>query len=120
MDSVFQWFLARHSLLERIKHASHEDGAEEVLKWQEGVVYAKQGRHEAEVDEEDNNAEVDDGERCCDDSAVGQQEDDAGCQTALGHAANATTCITITSLSRHNQTYNLQRILQLNQILILN
>ena len=91
MHPVFHWLLARHGLLEGVEHTPHEDGAEEVLERQEGVVYAEDGGHEAEVDEEDGDAEVDDGEGRGDDAIVGQQEDDTGRQTALGDTVNETT-----------------------------
>ena len=88
---ILRWLLTRHRLLEGVKHTPHEDGTEEVLKRQEGVVYTEDGGHEAEVDEEDSDAEVDDGKGRSDDTVVGQQEDDTGCQTALGDTVNETT-----------------------------
>ena len=50
-------------------------------------------RHETEVDEEYDYTEVDDVERGRDDTAVGQQEDDARRQAALRHAANTSRII---------------------------
>ena len=91
MHPVLRGLLARHRLLEGVEHTPHEDGAEEVLEGQEGVVDAEDGGHETEVDEEDSDAEVDDGEGRGDDPVVGQQEDDAGCQTALGDTVNEAT-----------------------------
>ena len=59
-------------------------------------------RHESEVEEEDCDTQVDDVERGRDDTIVGQQEDDTGCQAALRHAVN-TNRMTITSPTTHDQ-----------------
>ena len=55
--------LSVESLLDNIKDAAHADGAEEILEGEKGVGDAEEEGGELEVDEEDDDAKVDEGVR---------------------------------------------------------
>ena len=55
--------LSVESLLDNIKDSAHADGAEEVLEGEKGVGDAEEEGGELEVDEEDDDAKVDEGVR---------------------------------------------------------
>lgn len=79
---------AAEHLGQRVPDAAHEQGAEQVLEGDEGVVDAQQDGGQLEVDEEDDYAEVHECVRRGDEiRLLVQDEDDGGDDAGLGREA---------------------------------